>query len=517
MAVKLFAAIDVGSHDVEMCIYQIASKSGIKLVDRLKQSIAVGHESYTKGRISYEYIGDLCRIIAGYAQIMKQYNITDYKAYGTSALREAVNREIVLDQIRIRTGIDVTVLNNAEQRFLCYKAIAAKQPDFSEVIKKGTMIVEVGSGRTQLSIFDEGQLQVTQSLKIGALRAKEILLQMRPDETQEHAKLMIEEIVDRDIQSYKRLFMKDRKNTTVTLIMTGICAPFIRKRAMQKMPHSSFMTIEEFNAIYNEVLSYTAFDLSKRMDISIDYAYLMLPSVMIYKKIIALTGAERLMVPGVTLADGMVSEYALQNKLVRFDHDFNADIISAVRSIAGRYRSNQKHARSLETLSLAIFDSMKKLHGLTRRERLLLQLSCVLHDIGKFVSMSDQADCSYYIIMSTEIIGLSTAERRTLANVVKYYHEDFDYEVLQDEGVERRNVVAKLVAILKVAGVLDRSHKQKIGTIRCDIKDDKLVITSDTPNDLTLEQLMLPSRAEFFEEVYGIRPVLRKKRVTAKN
>ncbi|MGX8714725.1 MAG: HD domain-containing protein, partial [Lachnospiraceae bacterium] len=287
--------------------------------------------------------------------------------------------------------------------------------------------------------------------------------------------------------------------------------------ALQKLPQNTFMTIDEFNTIYSEVTSFSAFDLSKRMDISIDYAYLMLPSVMIYKKIIALTGAQRLMVPGVTLADGMVSEYALDNKLVRFDHDFNADIISAVRSIAGRYRSNQKHARSLEYLSLAIFDSMKKLHGLTRKERLLLQLSCILHDIGKFVSMSDQADCSYYIIMSTEIIGLSTAERRTLANVVKYYHEDFDYEVLQDEGVERRNVVAKLVAILKVAGVLDRSHKQKIGSIRCDIKDEKLVITSDTPNDLTLEQLMLPSRADFFEEVYGIRPVLRKKRVTTKN
>ena len=57
-------------------------------------------------------------------------------------------------------------------------------------------------------------------------------------------------------------------------------------------------------------------------------------------------------------------------------------------------------------LCLDIFDSMKKVHGMGSRERLLLQISALLHDCGKYISMGNVAECSYQIIMSTDIIGL---------------------------------------------------------------------------------------------------------------
>ena len=238
----------------------------------------------------------------------------------------------------------------------------------------------------------------------------------------------------------------------------------------------------------------------------------MLPSVMIYKKILDITGAELMWIPGVSLSDGIVAEFALDKKLIHFNHDFTEDILYSARNIAKRYKSNQKHAQSLEKLALVIFDSTRKYHGLGKRERLLLRIAAILHDCGKFVSMTDPADSAYYIIMSTEIIGLSQAEQRLIANIVKYYPQDFDYGVLKEEGVEKRNGIAKLVAILKVAGVLDRSHRQKIDSIRCTIKNDQLILTTDAVKDITLEQNLLASKADFFEEVYGIRPVLRKKR-----
>lgn len=50
------------------------------------------------------------------------------------------------------------------------------------------------------------------------------------------------------------------------------------------------------------------------------------------------------------------------------------------------------------------------------RERLLLQIAVQLHDCGKYISMGDVAECSYRIIMATEIIGLSTEERRVIAS-----------------------------------------------------------------------------------------------------
>ncbi len=85
--------------------------------------------------------------------------------------------------------------------------------------------------------------------------------------------------------------------------------------------------------------------------------------------------------------------------------------------------SYQGHYRT----ALAIFDSMKKVHGMGDRERLLLQIAVQLHDCGKYISMGDVAECSYRIIMATEIIGLSTEERQIIANAVRYNTTEFVY------------------------------------------------------------------------------------------
>ena len=61
MAVYLFAAIDVGSLDLAMTIYQISDKGSIKTIDQLKQSVAAGHDTYRNGRISYAHINEMCK------------------------------------------------------------------------------------------------------------------------------------------------------------------------------------------------------------------------------------------------------------------------------------------------------------------------------------------------------------------------------------------------------------------------------------------------------------------------
>ena len=58
---------------------------------------------------------------------MKEYSITDYMITATSALREADNNLIVLDQVKQRTGFLIKILSNPEQRYLCYKSIALKE------------------------------------------------------------------------------------------------------------------------------------------------------------------------------------------------------------------------------------------------------------------------------------------------------------------------------------------------------------------------------------------------------
>ena len=74
---------------------------------------------------------------------LKSYKVKDYRAYATSAMREAHNRQIILDQIRVRTGLTVRIISNSEQRFISYKAIAAKAAEFNKIIQKDHIVDDV--------------------------------------------------------------------------------------------------------------------------------------------------------------------------------------------------------------------------------------------------------------------------------------------------------------------------------------------------------------------------------------
>ena len=132
-----------------------------------------------------------------------------------------------MDQIRVRTGIEVKILSNSEQRFLCYKAIASKENEFQKIIQKGTAIADVGSGSVQLSLFDKDALVTTQYLRLGALRIRETLGSADADDTSMNQ--LIEELADNDIQTFKKLFLKDRDIRNI--IATGICALYLNRRA----------------------------------------------------------------------------------------------------------------------------------------------------------------------------------------------------------------------------------------------------------------------------------------------
>ena len=107
MAVTIFAAIDVGSYEVSMDIYQISPKIGIEKIDEVRSRIELGHDTYTNGKISYESAQRLGEVLGDFSRIMKEYKVTSYRACATSTLQEAIQSRDSLDinQLRLRKQI----------------------------------------------------------------------------------------------------------------------------------------------------------------------------------------------------------------------------------------------------------------------------------------------------------------------------------------------------------------------------------------------------------------------------
>lgn len=509
MAFKTFAAIYVGSSEVAMSIYEISSKKTFKLVDSVTKILELGKDTYGKGQISTESIRSVCGILNGFKDKMKEYQVSEYRAYATSAVREAGNTEIVLDSIKRNTNIDVSVLSNSEQRYISYKGLVAKYDNFQEVVSKNTAFVDVGAGSVQISIFDKNNLVMTENIPIGAIRIRDYL-SMIGTRTGQLDKL-ITEYVENEIVTLRNIYLNDKEIKNIIAVGEVVNAV---KRIIPDMIADEKLTSKEFDYLCDRIVNTEPRELSEKYGIPYERATLMLPNIIIYKTFLNHSKAEEMYVPRVDFCEGIVADYMSEGNKSVFDHNFNDDIVATAYNISKRYKCNRKHIDTVSEYALKIFDSVRKVHGMGKKERIQLHIAAILHECGNFINLHDAAKNSYYIIANTEILGISHKERMEIANTVKYNVLPYPsrneiYEELDDADYI---LVAKLAAILRIANVLDKSHTQKLEDISVSIKDDTMVISAKTYEDITLEAGLFEQKADFFEKVYGIRPVLRVKR-----
>lgn len=509
MAVTTFAAIDIGSYEVSMKIFELSKKIGFREVNDVRYRLELGKGAYSSGMLDMDTVDAICEILGDFKRMMAEFGVAEYRACATSAFRELKNPIIVIEQIFQRTGIRVEILSNAEQHFLGYKSIAAIENGFKKMIQKGTAILDVGGGSLQVSLFDKDALVTTQSLKIGSMRIRERLREL--EKTNTHYDQLVEEFIRNDLMSFQRLYLKDRDIKNVILM-----GDFLTDTIFKEERQDSIVTNKEFENRYNSAVNKSALELAEEMDIDPEYATLIVPTMVICKNFMDLFHAESLWMPGVSLLDGIAYDFGEKKKFIKSVHNFENDILVAAKNIAKRYSTGKSHIQGTTTLALAIFDSMKKIHGMKSRERLLLQIAVQLHDCGKYISMGDVAECSYRIIMATEIIGLSTEERQIIASAVRYNTTEFVYydKFEGETGVDRARylLIAKLAAILRLANAMDRSHYQKVKGLKAVLKDRELALVVDSDQDISLELGLLKDKVKFFEEVFGIRLVLRRKR-----
>lgn len=510
MAYKTFAAIDVGSRDITMKIYEITAKKGYRLLDRVSTILELGSDTYKDGYISMESMEQLTDVLNGFVKKMKEYDTTDYCAYATSAIREAKNNIMLLDLIKLRTGIEIKILSNSEHRFLMYKGLAIRTENFDRIVEKNTAIVDMGAGNIQISLMNNGKLTATQNIPIGALRVRERLKSFRID--RKHLERAMEEFIANEIDTFRHYYLGGKEIKNIIAVGDDM------ERLIALAPElgiTDHLNDKQLRVIYQKLLQKNPMDLAMEYKIPYEWATLLLPAAMIYGIFLNQAKADLIWTPRVDLCDGMIVERLEKNKKLVLNRNFEDDIRSMVKQIAKRYQCDNEHNYNVSAIACKIFDKTKRIHGLGKTERLQLEIAGMLHDCGKFINMNDASENSYAIIMSTEIMGVSHVEREEIANVVKYNSRELpDYMEIQSKlGNGNYMKIAKLVAILRIANAMDRSHKQKVSDYVIVLKDKQLVITIDTLYDLALERGLFDDKADFFSKVYGVTPVLKQKGV----
>ncbi|MFT8319033.1 MAG: exopolyphosphatase [Sporolactobacillus sp.] len=500
---RLFASITVG---LQVIVLKIVDTARLSILEDVTADVTIGEDIYNQQMIAFQTVDEACRVLAGFVQIMKDYGVSEYRAVAASSVQEAANAAYVQEQIRIKTGLNLEWLNNAEERYLHNQAVAYKTEGFKEYIEKGTMLIDIGSGSMQLTVYNEGHFVFSRNVKIGPLRVREMLGDLE-SHSANYVDVMEDYIMSK-INGYQQFAPKNIQYQHFILVGTDLLA---FKRAFIKSS-SDTISRNRFDELYGHILNIPVQVLAKQYRVPYDSASQLLPSAMILKIMLKMTGANSIFLSEADLADGLLIRDELKHHKRPINHLFSEDIILSARNIALRYNCDAVHIASVERFSLHLFDRLKPLHGLGVRHRLLLRLAAILQDTGSYIDMNAHYVHSYYVIQSSEIIGISDTERDIIANIARYHSTETptsnaaSFHLLTPSS---RLVVAKLAAILRIADALDDSRQQKVSRIRVSVRHDQIVISAQADDDLSLERLTFAEKAAYFEEVFGIKPLLK--------
>ncbi len=503
-----FAAIHLGSEKISMQITEYRNIDKRKIIENVSRRIRLGEATFKNKIIPFQLVSEICEILQGFRLLMQEYGVEEYKLQATTAVREASNQAFLLDQIYSKTGLVVDVVDMPMEIYTKFVAIrnTLKNEKISSE-REGMLMMDISSGGLGVTLVQNEQIRYQENFHVGIIRIKESFARNRRESM--HFNNALTEFLSSTIGPVRQEL---QQASVGYLVLSGTETELLlRMLGLNEGQLLHRIKAEDFHAFFSKMRKLNMPQIIKKYNIPESVAELALPTVLLYEQLLHLIPAKEVIITGDSFIDGMQLLHIGGKTSPELRKAWEQEMISLFHCIGRRFLYDRHHVVQVERLSMIIFDKIAKLHGMGEHERLLLRAVCILHDIGKYIRMRSHSIFTYQLIRSTDILGLSNDDKKIVA-LASYYHANklFDRSNPLAPKIPREivPVVAKLAAIVRLADALDRSYLQKIRGCTATVKGGTLLVQAVSKVDLALEIWTFEDKADFFEEVYGLRPVI---------
>lgn len=288
-----FAAIDIGSNAIRLQVTSVFTPpSGVfyKKLEYVRFPMRLGEDVFNKGRLSPEQKRRFLKLMKAFQLLIELYEVDDYKAYATSALREATNGRQVIELVKKETGIEINIIDGEAEARMINDAIAEFIDD------KAYLHIDVGGGSTELNIYSKGKVTGSASFKLGSVRN----LQHYENEKE---------------WSRLKAFIRDQlvnKGDKITAIGTG--GNINKMFELAKINITEKLKLEKLKEVYEYVENLSMEERILEMQLNPDRADVIVPASRIYIKVMKWAGCTEVIVPNSGLKDGIMIELFNKHK-----------------------------------------------------------------------------------------------------------------------------------------------------------------------------------------------------------
>jgi exopolyphosphatase/guanosine-5'-triphosphate,3'-diphosphate pyrophosphatase len=280
------AAIDIGSNAVRLLIANVIESNPspvFKKIELVRVPLRLGEDSFIKGYISEEKIKRLVKTMHSFRMLIDVFEAEGFRVCATSAMRDASNREEVIDRVKKETDLFIEVVDGKMEAQIIYSNHTAEEldKDFSY------LYIDVGGGSTELTLFAENKIIASQSFNIGTIR---LLHEQVSKETWNSLKAWVE--------------LKTKSAGPLMAIGSGGNINKIYKLVYGK--DTKAMSYKKVKEITDYISEFSYEERITQLGLNEDRADVILPASKIFLTVMKSGGIDKILVPQSGLSDGII-------------------------------------------------------------------------------------------------------------------------------------------------------------------------------------------------------------------
>lgn len=287
------AAVDIGSNAIRMQITTVNQYEGVisfKRVEYIRFPLRLGLDVFHQQRISEINRRKFIKLMQAFKILIDLYEVDDYMACATSAMRESVNGGEISEEVLQELGLKIHIIDGDEEAELINQSLT------NYIDEKPYLHIDVGGGSTELNIYRNKEKIASKSFQIGSVRALE-------DKVAEPVWLSMEKFITRYVD----------KKSRITSIGTG---GNINKILELTKPRKNkvYLDREKIESTLEYLESISFEERVNKLNLNHDRADVIIPAGKIYLAAMKAASSLKMVVPDLGLKDGIIQVLYERNK-----------------------------------------------------------------------------------------------------------------------------------------------------------------------------------------------------------
>lgn len=495
--------IDIGSNSVRLVVYERTANGAHRVADSSKRPARLSERIDENGCLTGTALDELIDTLTHFTLICAHNHTDHIRAVATAAIRNAANRSEILDRIKRDTGLSIELLSGEEEASYGFLGMIN-----SLNIRDG-FLIDIGGGSTEVSLFRNRAIVRSVSFPFGCVSLNKRFCSkghLQDDDLKELETYVLQAV-------HAEPWITEAPGLQLVGVGGTVRALGKMHQAAHKYPfpltHNYPISSEHTDELFGQIRSLPLDKRRKLPGLSKDRADVVVPGVAILRVLFRMTKAENYRICGAGIRDGLFHA-------TRFPtHPKLDDVLKySLTNISALHpQAPKQHVLQVNRLALEVYDVLNSVQPLPPQTRVLVDTASQLFRIGASIDYYEYARHSFYLILNSQLNGLTHREIIMTAAIASYKSKGrtrqqlAEYkELLRESDLE---LIYKLGTLLQLSAALDRTETQAIVQLNVQLYGIQLLLRPIKPEgSLAVERREVDELSSEFKKLWGVSPIL---------